>query len=154
MPTDTETTLSIHRLSSNDQDSRVWVSDGGWSKLCTVGQVVEAVRFLHGPEHTSSREVEKQLDHLTAFLSRWLDQRRDLLAQVYMAAASEFGKLNLVLVQKGRAFNSRLNDDVSQLELDLANDERFSLLHVDVAIAPGPKGIVASSKTIASDDEA
>jgi hypothetical protein len=128
----------IHHLSSEDRNGRVWVSDRGWTKLCTAAQVVEAVRFLHGSDRTSAQTVNEQLDNLTSVLQSWLSTRRDQIGEAYLQV-TDSGRLTLVVVQKGRAFNRAVTDDVAQLELDLATDDRFQLLRVDAEIAPGPR---------------
>ena len=135
----TGTKPEVLHLSSANPDGKVWVRAGSWVKLCTVNQVVEAVRALHGGDRPTREEVFAQLDHLVEYLAGWLTAHNDHLSDAFMEAGS-VGRLTLVLVQAGRAYDPVLTEHAADLEMDLANDDRFRLLRIDVVVAPGPKG--------------
>lgn len=133
---DTLTAPEVVHLSSANPDGKVWVKAGNWVKLCTVNQVVEAVQAAHARDRPSREEVFAQLDDLVAHLVPWLAAHDAHLADAFIEAGS-VGRLTLVLVQTGRAFDPVLTEHAADLEADLANDDRFKLLRVDVLVAPG-----------------
>lgn len=68
-------------------------------------------------------------------LAKWIAVRRDDIHSAYLTLRAH-GRLIFVVVQREVRRNTKLADAITDLDIEIANDDRFHLLKVDVQILP------------------
>ena len=121
------------RLSSRIKDKRVLVEDGDSQLLWTVDQVLTACRAYN--RHVELADVTRQVRELWALLTEWLAARGDAVQSAHLQPAN-LGQLLFLVVQKAPQFNQELTDSLTELDMDVANDDRFKLIKMMVRLVP------------------
>lgn len=111
-------------------DSPVMVIPRDEDKFCvTVEEAVKACRMVD-----AGYSFVRQVAELREVLANWIDSRRESIQSAYISFR-EAGIL-FVVAQTGTARDNNLADQLSDLDIEIANDERFDLLNVDVLSLP------------------
>jgi hypothetical protein len=97
--------------------------------LMTVESVVRACKA-----HGHIAEVGKQLRRLLRKLKDWLDAHPEDIREAYLTVRDS-GLLFLV-VREMKAFNDALEEALTDLDIDVANDEAFNLIRLSVLALP------------------
>ncbi len=77
---------------------------------------------------------EKQLEHLKDLLGRWASEHLTKLDGAFLTLLN--GRFLFVVVTKQQAFDPALEDELSSLDINIAQDENCSQLNVDVQALP------------------
>ena len=104
-----------------DKD-RFVVSQGEAARACTLYE--KAVK-----------RCESQVNELLAVLHGWLQDRRDKIRTAYATFQASDSPL-LLIVQKEVRYDAQLSDDLTELDIQVANDPRFDLLDFNVLAIP------------------
>lgn len=131
--TETTKAASPIRLSVHDKDSRVLVHDGDKELLWTVGQVLRACQAYNSDVQLA--DVDEQVRSLWEVLTQWLYQHSDMVGDAYLQPGPR-GRLLFLVVQKNVPFSRDLTDSLTDLDQDVAQDDRFELLQVTVRLVP------------------
>jgi hypothetical protein len=88
-------------------------------------------------------DLSKQAELLFQKLGEWSCQRSDVIRSSHLTIRDS--SLLFVVVQKGRAFDQGLCDDLVGLDLDIAGDPSLDLIHLDVLAIPAatPEAVAA-----------
>ncbi|MHB1424924.1 MAG: hypothetical protein ACYC3I_17265 [Gemmataceae bacterium] len=117
------------RLRHGDQ-GEVWVeSDDENRFLMTVEAVVRACKT-----HGRFAEVGKQLRKLARKLTEWLDVHPEDIQEAYLTVRDS--GLLFLIVRKTKPFNEALEDALTELDLEIANDETLDLIRFSVLALP------------------
>ncbi len=75
-----------------------------------------------------------QIDLLLERIGRWTNERRKLLRDIFLTVQDS--SFLLVLVQKAAQHDERLEDALSELDVEIANDPDFELLKLNAILLP------------------
>lgn len=99
-------------------------------------------RFIHTAADTVAfgalgcglMNIRKQMVDLCERLQRWCIGRRDKVQSAYLTFAGDY--FELVVRQRSETFDEELEEALSELDLEIANDEQFDILEVGVQSVP------------------
>lgn len=115
-------------IEGEHDDVQVIRLDG--DRFVTTAQ--EAINFLS----LAGRAVEfqRQLKELLDRLYDWVEERKERIASAYIA----FGRdgLTLVIVQRAVAFDFTFEDQLTDLDLEVANEQLFRLIPFSTLLVP------------------
>ena len=80
---------------------------------------------------------KSQFDGLLPYLAEWIDLHSDDVKEAYLTTRDS-GLLFLV-VTKGKTFNGSFEDELTGLDIEVANDTDYSLINMNVLAIP-PSG--------------
>jgi hypothetical protein len=121
------------RLGFQNKDQRVLVEDGKKKLLWTVDQVLKACREYNSAVELA--DVDAQVRALWEVLGEWFAAREGAVESAFLHTGAR-GRLLFLVVQKVARFDRALTDSLTELDLDVANDDRFKLLKVSVRLVP------------------
>ncbi|AWM38709.1 hypothetical protein GobsT_31000 [Gemmata obscuriglobus] len=132
----TETTsqsVSPIRLNSQAKDKRIWVElrDGEEELLWTVDQILTACRAYN--QTVSLADVDRPVRELWKVLNAWCVSQSDAIKTAYLQPTGN-GRLLFLVVQPATGFDQELTDALTELDMDIANDDRFELVKMDVRL--------------------
>lgn len=117
-------------LFEDGNGSSVMVIPKDRDKFCvTVEEAVKACRMVD-----TSYSFVRQVADLQEELARWINARRHLIQSAYISFR-EAGIL-FVVAQSRVERDNALADELTELDITIANDSRFDLLNVDVLSLP------------------
>lgn len=117
------------RLRHGDQ-GKVWVESEDEDRfLMTVEAVVSACKT-----HGRFADVGKQLRKLVRKLTQWLDEHPEDVQEAYLTVRDS--ALLFLIVRKTKPFNEALEDALTELDLEIANDETLDLIRFSVLALP------------------
>jgi hypothetical protein len=115
-------------IEGEHDDVQVIRLDG--DRFVTTAQ--EAINFLS----LAGRAVEfqRQLKELLDRLYDWVEERKERIGSAYIA----FGRdgLTLVIVQRAVAFDFTFEDQLTDLDLEVANEQLFRLIPFSTLLVP------------------
>ena len=77
-----------------------------------------------------------QMADLLDKLSDWVKLRRDRLKGAHLTLRQNHRSVLFVIMQKDIPFDAELSDELTDLDIEVANDEAFKLLTLDVLAIP------------------
>lgn len=83
----------------------------------------------------SSKYFTSQVADLLEVLSNWVKARKDRIRSANLTFRLDNSVL-FVITQKGVAFDEELSKDLTELDIAIANDEAYDLIHLDVLAIP------------------
>lgn len=124
------TTRTTLVLLDEQEDATVTVIPKDRDSFClTVEEAVAACRFLD-----RGYSFVRQVADLRDELAHWISERTNVIQSAYISFRSN--GILFVVVQKDTRRNKQLVDDLTELDIRIANDDRFALLNVDVLSLP------------------
>ena len=134
-------TPAIH-LGRNGRDGQVLVYGEGNEKfLLTVQEAIKACGA-----YSTIAQFQTQMQELTELLSKWTTDRKRLVRDAYLSVKG--GGLFFLVVMAGKEFDPDLEDELTALDIEIANSAEFDLLRLDVqAIPDSPPDCVDSFLT-------
>ncbi len=124
------TTRSQIRLSYTDEDGSVFVNaEKGDRFLLTVQEAVIACGAFY-----KMAEFQTQMRRLMDRLGEWVDERRSKIKETYLTVRGS--GLFYLVVTKDNHFDDELESALTNLDIEVANDDDFSLLKVEVLAIP------------------
>lgn len=127
------------RLSYTDQDGRVFVDgDQGDRFLLTVQQAVFACGAFN-----RMADFQTQMSRLIERLNRWGDSQQSKVKEAYLTVRGS--GLFYLVVSRDSHHDGELEDALTEVDIEVANDEEFNLIKMEVlAIPDSPKDCVES----------
>ena len=95
----------------------------------SVGEAIEACRAFN-----KQIEFKIQFDTLLQRLAEWLREHSEFFDRAFLTTRDS-GLLFLV-VTKEKTFNEKLEEDLTELDLEIANDADFTLIRLAVHAIP------------------
>jgi hypothetical protein len=137
----TKRTPAIH-LGRDGQEGYVLAyGDGNEKFLLTVQEAIKACGAF-----SKMAQFQTQMKELTDHLSKWVNDRKATVRDAYLSVKGS--GLFFMVVMAGKEFNPELEEELTTLDIEIANSEDFDLLRVDVlAIPDGPPECVDSFLT-------
>lgn len=130
MSTRTASARTTLVLLDEHSDATVTVIPRDRDSFCiSVEEAVSACRMVD-----AGYSFVRQVADLRDELSTWIDAHRADIQAAYISFRSS--GILFVVVQKEVRRNNRLADDLTELDIRIANDDRFDLLNVDVLSLP------------------
>jgi hypothetical protein len=129
MNRESATLIPVIHLDSNQADGRVVVYDHDKVFLLTVHEAVKACGMLD-----KAAAILDQMKALTQKLTTWLTDRRERVRSATLSVKP--GGLHFLVVTRGREFDQVLEDDLTDLDIELANSSEYDLLRVNVLALP------------------
>ncbi len=77
-------------------------------------------------------EWRKEFESLLSYLNQWAEKHKDTVAQAYVGVSSE--GLTAVVITKGQEYQLTFDDEVTRLDIELAN--QFPNCQLDVLQSP------------------
>ena len=127
-PTDSKRATLVLLDESSSSDALVQMKDGD-KFLVPVAAAALACRAVE-----SFDEFSGQFQHLLDFLHEWVSGRRELVRSAHLTVRES--DLLFLLVQKQVGYHDQLNDDLTDLDLEIANSDDFRLLSLEVMAVP------------------
>jgi hypothetical protein len=97
--------------------------------MLTVRAAIEACRA-----YDEQLQFNDQFEHLLPALGAWLSDRKDKVDRAYLTVA-ETGLMFLVML-KDVHYDSSVEDELTEFDLQIANDVDFSLLRISMLAIP------------------
>lgn len=99
-----------------------------------IEMAIEACRAFH-----NQIRFKDQFDLLVSRLANWIGQRRNELAAAYLTLRDS-GLLFLV-VTRGKEFNTQVEEAITDLDMEIAQDDDYDLVRLGVHVLPlcGPE---------------
>jgi hypothetical protein len=129
MMTTTKTKTVWHHLRQSDGGHFVIHPLEGETFGLPVNDVVRACRSYGKVE-----EFSQQVRDLMECLGKWVLEHRTEIDRAFFALEPD--GCVLAVVQKGKAFNPDFEDALSRLDLDMAQNDAFSLVNLRVVAIP------------------
>jgi hypothetical protein len=129
-------TPNVIRLKSEGGGHLIVVPEDQDRFVLTIEEAVKACRA-----YERTRSFENQFNILLRRLAHWIDEHRDLVRIGYLTVR-DAGLLFLV-VTKAAEYDRKLEDDLTDLDLEVANDPNLDLIRLSVLAIPptGPEAI-------------
>ncbi len=129
-----KTTEAIRLNLVKDPDRMVVITPGNEDRsIAPVSHVVSS--YLLGE---SNRKVEKefgrQIDDLLVYLAGWANEQKEMVSKVCFAPRNK--DLLFVAVQRTPEYDRDFEDALSELDMDVSKDSRFSLIDLQVLSFP------------------
>lgn len=136
MSTEQATLTPVIHLDGNQTDGRVVVYDDNKVFLLTVQEAVKACGMFD-----KTGAILDQMKALTQKLKTWVTDRRE---RVHSASVSvKLSGLQFLVIMRGKAFDQVLEDDLTELDIEVANSAEFDLLRLNVLALPAvPAGSI------------
>jgi len=80
-------------------------------------------------------DFSSQLSDLLDLLGRWVEDRRDRIKAAFVTVRPG-GDILLLVMQKDIPFDEQLSSELTQLDIDVANNEAYELIDFDVLAIP------------------
>jgi len=113
------------------EDGRVYVKPTNRQAFClTFDQSVQACTFME-----VGYAFISQVADLREALGSWLSSRMDQIKAAYISMRRSH-EILFIVVQKSVSRDSELAEDLTTLDIEIANDEKFNLLRVEVLALP------------------
>jgi hypothetical protein len=123
-------TRAVIELHCQDRDGVVRVvPDDQDQMLLSVRDAIEACRAFD-----DQLRFGRQFDQLLQRLGEWVRERQASVRSAYLTAR-DFGLLFL-LVRRGGQYDEALEESLTDLDLEVANDPDYSLIRLDVLAVP------------------
>jgi len=121
------------RLKWSEKDRKMLlVEDADEERFCmAIDEAIDACKVHDRRKQTLFR---RQFDALLAFLSDWSCERRDKLTKVLLTIRD--AGLLFLLVTKRKSYDEELEDELTQLDLQVAHDKAFSEILLSVQALP------------------
>ena len=120
------------RLKWLERDRKILVEDADEDRFSmTVEEAIEACRVY---EREKQPLFRKQFKMLLGFLGEWSFKRRNKLAKVFLTIR-DAGLLFLV-VTKRKTYDEGFEEELTQLDIEVANKEDFSRILLSVQALP------------------
>lgn len=119
---------AIH-LHYSDTNQQVVIDDEGGKLVTTVAAAIDACKAA-GKE----QEFWRQFSEMQDKLSRWLVSQRDLIEEAYITVRDS--AILFLAVQKSPAFNPDLEDSLTGIDLQIAQDKDLDLIRLNVLAIP------------------
>ena len=134
-------TPAIH-LGRDGEDGRVLVyGEGNERFLLTVQEAIKACGA-----YSTIAQFQTQMQELTELLSKWTTDRKSLIRDAYLSVKG--GGLFFLVVMSGKEFDPEFEDELTALDIEIANSADFDLLRLEVfAIPDSPQACVDSFLT-------
>lgn len=125
-PSEQQTTI---RLCHGDK-SEVWIETEDEDRfLMTVEAVVRTCKA-----HNHIAEVARQLRKLLRRLGEWVKVHPGDVQEAYLTVRDS--GLLFLIVRKTKPFNETLESDLTELDIEVADDDSFSLIRLSVLALP------------------
>jgi len=120
------------RLKWSEKDHKILVEAKDEDRFSlTVGDAIVACKVY---EREKKAMFPKQFRMLLNFLGNWAFERRNKLAKVFLTIR-DAGLLFLV-VTKGKTYDEQFEEDLTELDLEVAHNEDFSEIALSVQSLP------------------
>ena len=119
----TQQTRSVVPLVEGKHDDLKVVKLDGDRFVVTAQQAIDACSLA-----SNAALFQNQFRDLMDTLYSWVDDRKDKISSAFITVSRE--GILLLIVQKGVKADLLLEDELVQLDLDIANEEALSLLHI------------------------
>lgn len=129
---------AIH-LGHSDPDGQVVVHAGDDLFLLTVQEAVNACGAWG-----KMAAFQSQMKDLIGRLNQWVSARPDKIRDAYFSVKAG-GGLFFLVVTKGKKFDSALEDELSDLDMEVANSADLDLLRLSVLAVPDSPAEVVDS---------
>lgn len=77
-----------------------------------------------------------QVADLLETLSKWVRARRDRISAAHLTFRPENNDIRFVVMQKAVEFDSQLSEELTDLDIEIANSEAYDLISLDVLAIP------------------
>jgi len=120
------------RLKWSEKDRKILVEDADEDRFSmTVEDAIEACKVYEREKQTIFR---KQFDTLLDFLGSWSYKRKNKLAKVFLTIRD--AGLLFLAVTKRKTYDENFEEELTQLDLKIANSEDFSEILLSVQALP------------------
>lgn len=119
------------RLRISEEDRQVLVEPADNDKfILRVKEAIIACRVM--AEYKSL--FEGHLDHLKNILGSWASKRKEKLHKVFLTLQD--ARMLFLVVTKLQTYDAQLEDELADLELEIAQDPECSRINLDVQALP------------------
>ncbi len=126
----TQTHFKPIRLKWSQQEQKIVVEPEDEDRFVITMREAVAVCGAYLEE----RKFREQVSLLLSRCATWIDKNKQQIDTAYMTIQD--GGILFLVIQEGKARNSSLSNDLSALDVEIANDENVSLLDVSVLLLP------------------
>lgn len=120
------------RLKWSEKDQKILVEGADEDRFSmTVEEAIEACKVYERAKKTIFR---KQFDMLLDFLGAWSHTRKNKLAKVFLTIRD--AGLLFLAVTKRKTYDANFEEELTQLDLEIANSEDFSEILLSVQSLP------------------
>ena len=83
-----------------------------------------------------AKEFQQQFEDLVDELTKWIDSHKDSIRSAHLMARERERDILLLVVQKDVPFDRVLADELSKLDISIAQSKNFNLLDLNVMAVP------------------
>ena len=94
-----------------------------------IEMAIEACRAFH-----NQIRFKDQFDLLVNRLATWIGERKNELAAAYLTLRDS--GLLLLVVTRGKEFNTQIEEAITDLDLEIAQDDDYNLVRLGVHVLP------------------
>ena len=126
----TTKTRPIIQLVYSAKDEQVIVETERQDRfVLTVSAAIEACRAFG-----RTQEFNEQFKEMQTRLTAWIRQHEADISEAYLTVRDS--AILLLIVQKSQAFHQELEDSLTELDIDIAQDDALNLIRLSVLALP------------------